>query len=62
MIEAAGLITDPPSAVPFLRAFFDKGVAALLAQNQGRLRIPLRKRPEAATADPATPDEPAQAG
>src|SRR5262249_27813944 len=44
--ELAGLITDPPHAVPFLRAFFDKGVAAMLAQNQGRLRIPMRKRPD----------------
>jgi hypothetical protein len=59
MIEAAGLITDPPSAVPFLRAFFDKGVAAMLAQNQGKLRIPMRKRPEGA-AEGAPAEQPAE--
>lgn len=65
--EAAGLITDPPHAVPFLRAFFDKGVAAMLAQNQGRLRIPMRKRSAQAPAEATSsaeekPAEPAPAG
>ncbi|HVJ17187.1 MAG TPA: hypothetical protein VM686_17225 [Polyangiaceae bacterium] len=64
--ENAGLITDPPHAVPFLRGFFDKGVAAMLAQNQGRLRIPLRKRPEGEAAPAAAseekPAEPASEG
>lgn len=42
-ILAAGLITDPPHEVGFLRAFFDKALAVLLAQGQGRLSIPVRR-------------------
>ena len=42
-IAAAGLITDPPHEVGFLRAFFDKALAVLLAQGQGRLSIPVRR-------------------
>lgn len=41
--ERAGLITDPPHEVPFLRAFFEKAIAVLLAQGNGQLRIPVRK-------------------
>ena len=48
-IAAAGLITDPPHEVGFLRAFFDKALAVLLAQGQGRLSIPVRR----AAAPPA---------
>ncbi len=40
-ITSAGLITDPPSDVPFLKAFFDKAVAYLLAEGKGSLRIPI---------------------
>lgn len=53
VIEAAGLVTDPPHEVPFLRGFFDKAIGGLLAQGQGRLRIPMRRRPEG----PAAPAE-----
>jgi hypothetical protein len=54
-IAAAGLITDPPHEVGFLRAFFDKALAVLLAQGQGRLSIPVRR---AANPRPdATPEE-----
>jgi len=41
-IEKAGLITEPPRDVPFLRAFFDKAIAVLLAQGNGQLRVPVR--------------------
>jgi hypothetical protein len=40
-VERRGLITDPPHEVPFLRAFFDKAMAVLAAQNGGQLRIPV---------------------
>ncbi len=40
-ILAAGLITNPPHEVGFLRAFFDKAVSALAYQDGGRLRIPM---------------------
>lgn len=50
MIEQAGLITDPPHEVPFLRAFFEKAVSALAMQGGGRLRIPI---PPRAAAEPA---------
>ncbi len=41
-IEQAGLITDAPREIPFLRAFFDKALAALAYQGGGRLQIPRR--------------------
>ena len=37
----AGLITQPPRDIPFLRGFFDKAVAILAQQNGGRLSIPV---------------------
>ena len=40
-IRDAGLITNPPHEVGFLRAFFDKAVSALAYQDGGRLRIPI---------------------
>ncbi len=54
LVERAGLITDPPREIPFLRAFFEKAVSVLAAQGQGRLRIPVR-----GGADEAPPAEPA---
>jgi hypothetical protein len=45
----AGLITNPPHEIPFLRGYFEKAVSLLALQNQGRLRIPV---PPAATAAP----------
>jgi hypothetical protein len=43
-IEAAGLVTDPPQEIPFLRAFFEKAVQLLMARNGGRLNIPIPKQ------------------
>ncbi len=57
-IRAAGLITNPPHEVGFLRAFFDKAVAILLSQGKGSLKIPVR-RPAVAPTGAA---EPAQDG
>ena len=48
-IRGAGLITNPPSDIGFLSAFFDKGMALLAAQQGGRLRVPI-------PAPMATPD------
>jgi hypothetical protein len=36
----AGLITNPPREIPFLRGYFEKAVSLLAMQNQGRIRIP----------------------
>ncbi|MBX3180993.1 MAG: hypothetical protein KIT72_16080 [Polyangiaceae bacterium] len=47
MIEARGLITDPPSELPFLVGFFQKGLAQIAAQNRGSLPIP-RMSPDVA--------------
>jgi hypothetical protein len=55
-ISAAGLITDPPHEIGFLRAFFDKALAILLAQGQGRLNIPVRRNPNGAQPEPTTPE------
>ncbi len=44
-VAEAGLITDPPHEVPFLRAFFEKAVALLAAQGQGNIRIPVPAQP-----------------
>lgn len=49
-VEQAGLITDAPSEIPFLRAFFDKALATLAVQGGGRLQVPVRKEPEATVA------------
>ena len=42
-IEAAGLITSPPSELEFLRVFFQKGLS-VLAQQQGGLRVPVAQK------------------
>ena len=39
--KQAGLITSPPHEIPFLRAFFQKGLAMIAAQYGGRLEIPV---------------------
>jgi hypothetical protein len=41
----AGLITNAPSEVPFLRGYFEKAVSLLAMQNQGRIRIPVPPKP-----------------
>jgi hypothetical protein len=53
VISRCGLVTNPPRDVPFLKGFFDKAVALMVAQGNGRLRIPM-----AAGAAPATADVP----
>jgi hypothetical protein len=50
-IENAGLITDPPSDIPFLKMFFDKAVAVMLSQGKGSLRIPIPSAPGAPPAE-----------
>jgi hypothetical protein len=55
VIEKCGLVTNPPRDVPFLRAFFDKAVALMLAQGGGRLRIPMP--PGTIAREPAAPSD-----
>jgi len=50
-IREAGLITNPPHEIGFLRAFFDKAVSALAYQDGGRLRIPMPRSADAAPAE-----------
>jgi len=47
----AGLITNPPREIPFLRGYFEKAVSLLAMQNQGRIRIPVPPK----AADAAAP-------
>jgi hypothetical protein len=54
LIERAGLITDPPHEIPFLRGYFEKAVSVLAAQGQGKLRIPMRAMPDRAEAPGAS--------
>jgi hypothetical protein len=49
VVAEAGLITNPPHEIPFLRGYFEKAVSLLAMQNQGRLRIPIP------AAQPAAP-------
>jgi hypothetical protein len=48
-ILRAGLVTQPPRDIPFLRAFFDKAIAMSVQQNQGRLNIPMPAEQQAQT-------------
>lgn len=41
VVAEAGLITNPPREIPFLRGYFEKAVSLLAMQNQGRIRIPV---------------------
>lgn len=57
VIRTAGLITDPPRDIPFLRGFFQKAIAIMAAQGGGRLNIPIPKGPlggDGASADAAS--------
>jgi hypothetical protein len=38
-VRDAGLITSPPSEIPFLLSFFQKGIAIMV--QQGQLRVPV---------------------
>jgi hypothetical protein len=41
----AGLITSPPHEVPFLRGFFQKGLAILAERSGGQLSVPMPRPP-----------------
>jgi hypothetical protein len=41
----AGLITSPPHEVPFLRGFFQKGLAILAERSGGQLSVPMPTPP-----------------
>ncbi|MEZ4298616.1 MAG: hypothetical protein R3B70_26930 [Polyangiaceae bacterium] len=56
-VKEAGLITSPPREIPFLVAFFQKGLGALARMGGGQLRIPVQQPP--AGAAPAA-DAPAE--
>jgi len=43
--KSAGLITEPPHDIPFLRGFFQKALAMLAAQSEGQLSIPIPAGP-----------------
>ncbi len=43
-VRDAGLITSPPSEVPFLLTFFQKAIAIMVRQGQGQLRVPVPQR------------------
>lgn len=51
VIRGAGLITNPPSDVRFLTAYFDKAMALLAARQGGQLRIPIPRRARPAAAE-----------
>jgi hypothetical protein len=40
-MQQAGLITNPPSQIGFLRAFFDKGLAFMASRTGGQLQVPV---------------------
>ena len=42
VLKEAGLITSPPSEIPFLLSFFQKAVAWMVQQGQGKLQVPTR--------------------
>lgn len=46
-IREAGLITSPPSDIPFLLSFFQKAVAMMARQGKGQLRVPVSRQPNA---------------
>lgn len=50
VVSEAGLITNPPREIPFLRGYFEKAVSVLALQNQGRIRIPVSPREAEAPA------------
>jgi len=48
-IQNAGLITNPPHEIGFLRGFFDKAISAMAYQDGGRLRIPMPRAVDASS-------------
>ncbi|MBN1609312.1 MAG: hypothetical protein JW940_21960 [Polyangiaceae bacterium] len=57
-ITEAGLITNPPHEIGFLRGFFDKALAVLHQQEGGQLRIPMRHRRGETAPDAGPTPEP----
>src|SRR5262249_17702555 len=55
-VLAAGLVTSPPSDIPFLRGFFQKALAILAARSGGQLPVPMAGPPPAAEGL-VTPEE-----
>ena len=51
-VTAAGLVTDPPHAIPFLRGFFQKALAVVASQQGGQLSVPIPSDPAAGGALP----------
>lgn len=61
--KRAGLITSPPSEVPFLKNFFNKALALVAASQGGKLNIPIsapRPEPTGIVAPQAVLDEAAK--
>jgi len=52
-VVEAGLITSPPREIPFLVAFFQKGLNYLLREGGGRLRVPVAAAAPQPDAPPA---------
>ena len=59
-VKEAGLITSPPREIPFLVAFFQKGLAALARLGGGQLRVPVAQPPAAPAPAPAPAETPAE--
>jgi hypothetical protein len=58
--KRAGLITAPPSEIPFLRAFFQKGLAMLAHSSGGKISVPVPAgAQQQAPAGPEAPEPPA---
>lgn len=53
----AGLITSPPSDIPFLRFFFDKALAVMAASSGGRLAIPVPTAPRSPSETTSNPQQ-----
>lgn len=51
--KRAGLITSPPSDIPFLKAFFQKGLAVLASSAGGKISVPVSQ--VAPAAEPTAP-------
>lgn len=45
VVSEAGLITNPPRDIPFLRGYFEKAVSVVAMQNDGRIRVPMPPSP-----------------
>ena len=56
--KRAGLITSPPSDIPFLRAFFQKALAVVASSSGGRLSIPVPKGAQPPAAESAPAEQP----